>query len=211
MNGRVRLRSAFITAAVSAFAVIALCGCDKNIVSLSSASAEPGSFSAANTADCLPDVTLVDQYGKPVPLPSLKGQPVLIDFIYTTCPTLCPLLTAKFASVAKLLGRQLGTKVTLVSITLDPGHDHPKQLLAYAKSHEADHKGWLFLTGTPAQVESVLAVYHIKRQINPDGSIGHVAEGFLLGPNGHQVRQYDTLQVPPKIVTSDIGRTLAPG
>ncbi|MGH7916414.1 MAG: SCO family protein, partial [Candidatus Binataceae bacterium] len=203
--------SAFFVGAFSILTLIALGGCDKNTVSLSSASTEPGSFSASNTADCLPDVTLMNQYGQSLSLASLKGRPVLIDFIYTTCPTLCPLLTAKFASVAKLLGARLGTKVNLVSITLDPEHDHPKQLLAYAKSHEANHPGWLFLTGTPAQVERVLGVYHIKRQINPDGSIGHVAEGFLLGPDGHQVRQYDTLQVPPKIVTSDIDRTLAHG
>jgi cytochrome oxidase Cu insertion factor (SCO1/SenC/PrrC family) len=207
-----KLRSSFgsgwFLAALPVLVLIALGGCDKNTVSLSASASETGSFSASNTADCLPDITLLNQYGKPVSLASLKGEPVLVDFIYTTCPTLCPMLTAKFASVAKLLGHELGSKVRLVSITLDPEHDHPAQLLAYAQSHEANHKGWLFLTGTPGQIERVLALYHIKRQVNPDGSIGHIALGFLLGPDGRQVRQYDALQVPPKIVERDIDRAL---
>src|SRR5271156_4719511 len=53
----------------------------------------PGDYAAASRADCLPDLTLTDQFGHDVSLASLKGRPVLVDFIYTSCPGPCPMLT----------------------------------------------------------------------------------------------------------------------
>ena len=164
-----------------------------------------GSFAATNTADCLPDINLVDQYGRAVPLVSLKGRPVLIDFFYATCPNVCPRLTAKFASIANRLGSELGSKVTIVSITLDPENDHPGNLLKYARTHEADRAGWVFLTGKPEQIDAVLKIFHLKRERDKNGMIKHVAMGFLLGPDGHQLRIYDALDVQPTTVVADIG------
>jgi protein SCO1 len=183
--------------------------CEKNTepvpaVSMSAA----GSYVATNTADCLPDILLLDQYGRTVPLASLKGRPVLIDFFYATCPNVCPRLTAKFASIADRLGSELGSKVTIVSITLDPENDHPGDLLKYAKTHEADRAGWVFLTGKPEQIDAVLNIFHLKRERDKNGMIMHVAMGFLLGPDGHQLRIYDALDVPPTTVVADISHAL---
>jgi len=172
---------------------------------------EPGSYAAANSSECLPAVTLVDQHGHDVSLASLKGRPVLIDFIYTTCPGPCPLMTARMAVVAKLLGPKLGSQVIFVSITIDPEHDRPAQLARYAREFHADEPGWLFLTGTPAQIDRVLALYHLRRGRNPDGTISHSAASFLLGPDGHQVRQYQPLEVKASAVVADIERTLGRG
>ncbi len=172
---------------------------------------EPGSYAAANSADCLPAITLLDQHGHDVTLASLKGRPVLIDFIYTTCPGPCPLMTARMAAVAKLLGPKLGRQVTFVSITIDPEHDHPVELEKYAREFKADEAGWLFLTGTPAQIDHVLALYHLRSGRNPDGTISHSAASFLLGPDGHQVRQYQPLEVKASAVVADIERALGRG
>jgi protein SCO1/2 len=172
---------------------------------------EPGSYPAANSSDCLPAITLVDQHGRDVMLASLKGRPVLIDFIYTTCAGPCPLMTARMAAVAKLLGAKLGRQVTFVSITIDPEHDRPAELEKYASARGADAAGWLFLTGTPAQIDQVLALYRLQRMRNPDGTVNHSAASFLLGPDGHQVRQYQPLEVKASTVVSDIERTLERG
>lgn len=169
---------------------------------------EPGSYAAANSSDCLPALTLVDQHGRDVTLASLKGRPVLIDFIYTTCPGPCPLMTSRMAAVAKLLGPDLGKQVTFVSISIDPEHDRPAELEKYAHARGADEAGWLFLTGTPAQIDRVLALYHLKRMRNPDGTVNHAAASFLLGPDGRQVRQYQPLEVKPSAVVADIDRVL---
>jgi cytochrome oxidase Cu insertion factor (SCO1/SenC/PrrC family) len=97
--------------------------------------------------------------------------------------------------------------VTIVSITLDPEHDGPAQLAAYAKSQSADNNGWLFLTGKPADIDQVLAAFKLRRMRESDGSIMHSVSAFLLGPDGHQIRQYNALDVSAKAVAADIGRS----
>jgi protein SCO1/2 len=200
-----RLRSAIVILMLMIAAGLAACSPRSTDV------AEPGSYPAANSSDCLPAVTLVDQHGRDVTLASLKGRPVLIDFIYTTCPGPCPLMTARMAAVAKLLGPKLGSQVTFVSITIDPEHDRPAELEKYASAHGADAAGWLFVTGTPAQIDQVLALYHLQRMRNSDGTVNHSAASFLLGPDGHQVRQYQPLEVKASTVVTDIERTLDRG
>ena len=163
-----------------------------------------GDYPAANVNDCLPNVSLIDQNGATVSLASLKGKPVLIDFIYTSCASTCPMLTAKMAAIAHGLGPALGADVKIVSITLDPERDHPAELAQYAKSHSAEEKGWIFLTGTPAQIDQVMAQFKLRRTRESDGSITHSIEAFLIGPDGHQVRQYNALDVSPDAVVADV-------
>jgi protein SCO1/2 len=170
-----------------------------------------GDYPAANGNDCLPAVSLLDQHGASVSLASLKGKPVLIDFIYTSCASTCPLLTAKMAAIAHQLGPALGADVTIVSITLDPEHDRPAELAKYAKSHDADQNGWIFLTGTPAQIDQVLAQFKLRRTRESDGTITHSIEAFLLGPDGHQIRQYSALDVSPDAVAADVDQARSKG
>ncbi len=165
-----------------------------------------GDYPAANGNNCLPDVSLIDQHGGAVSLASLRGKPVLIDFIYTSCASTCPLLTAKMAAIAHQLGPALGADVTIVSISLDPEHDTPAELEKYAKSYDADGPGWIFLTGPPAKIDQVLALFKLRRTRESDGSIMHSVEAFLLGPDGHQVRQYSALDVSPDAVVADVDR-----
>jgi protein SCO1 len=186
----------------TSFAVIALA----LILTASGCAREAaGDYPASNRNNCLPDVSLIDQHGQAISLASLKGKPVLIDFIYTSCASTCPVLTSKIAAVARELGPALNT-VTIVSITLDPEHDSPAQLAAYAKSQTADSKSWLFLTGKPADIDQVLAAFKLRRMRESDGSIMHSVSAFLLGPDGHQIRQYNALDVHAKAVVADIDR-----
>jgi protein SCO1/2 len=187
-----------VFAAVALALILAASGCAREAA---------GDYPASNGNNCLPDVSLIDQHRKTISLASLKGKPVLIDFIYTSCGSTCPVLTAKIAAVARELGPALGANVTIVSITLDPEHDGPAQLAAYAKSQSADNNGWLFLTGKPADIDQVLAAFKLRRMRESDGSIMHSVSAFLLGPDGHQIRQYNALDVSAKAVAADIGRS----
>jgi protein SCO1/2 len=172
---------------------------------------ETGSFPADNRSDCLPNVSLLDQNGHSVNVSWLKGQYVLINFVYTSCSGTCPMLTSKMSLVEKKLGPELGKKVHLVSVTLDPEHDDPAHPLKYANDHGANAADWTFLTGTPAQVDSYLAVFRIKRYHEPDGSIDHVTTSFLLGPDGKQIRQYDGIAVTPSTMADDVNRAISNG
>ena len=164
----------------------------------------PGSYEASNKADCLPDLTLTDQNGRGISLASLKGKPVLIDFVYTSCTSTCPLQTAKMAKIARLLGPQLGSEVVIVSLTLDPETDTPARLNQYARRYGADGRSWLFLTGAPQTIDEALARFKLKRERAADGQVMHVAAAFLIGVDGRQIRQYNGLVVTPETVVDDL-------
>src|ERR1017187_6390899 len=116
--------------------VLALAGCHSDD--------ETGSFPAANKSDCLPNLALLDQNGRSINLSALKGEYVLINFIYTSCSGTCPMLTSKMSMVEKKLAPELEKKVRLVSVTLDPEHDTSAQLLKYANEHGANGADWIF-------------------------------------------------------------------
>jgi protein SCO1/2 len=112
---------------------------------------------AAPARVALHDVELLDQDGKRVRFKSdvVGDRLVALDTIYTTCPVVCPILSASFANVQEALGSRLGREVLLVSISVDPVTDSPARLKAYAKKWGA-RPGWVFLTGAKPNVDRVL-------------------------------------------------------
>ena len=108
----------------------------------------------------VPDVTLLNQDGKRVNLKALidSGKPVVVNFIFTTCTTICPVLSAGFSSIQRELGDQAADRVQLISISIDPEHDRPEQLKEYGVRFDAG-KGWDFLTGTREDIGKVLTAF----------------------------------------------------
>jgi cytochrome oxidase Cu insertion factor (SCO1/SenC/PrrC family) len=105
----------------------------------------------------VPDVELVDQDGKPVRLRALLSgdKAVIADFVFTTCTTVCPMLSAIMVRMQDRLGDRLGRDVTMLSVTVDPARDTPAKLKAYAKKWKA-RPGWVWLTGPKDVVDQVL-------------------------------------------------------
>jgi protein SCO1/2 len=169
------------------------------------------SAGSATAESVLTDAKLVDQNGNSVALSSLKGKPLVVDFIYTSCPGPCLMETAKLANVALRLGNDLGSKVTIVSISVDPEHDGPKQLLDYSRQQGADEKGWYFLTGGPGDVDKALAGFKLSRQVEPDGSVGHLVDMMLIGADGRLVREYNGEVVKAQDIVNDVKKTLNEG
>ena len=96
----------------------------------------------------IPPIQLVRENGKHVSLPREldDGRPVVLNFIFTTCETTCPLSSQTFSAFQRKLGTE-SSKVHLVSISIDPEQDTPQQLRAYAKKFHAG-PGWQHYTGT---------------------------------------------------------------
>ena len=168
-----------------------------------------GAYATTGTTDCLPDITLQNQAGQPVTLSSLKGKPVLLDFIYTSCPGPCLVLTARMKKIARDLGPQLGRDITMVSITVDPEHDGPKQLAYYVKEQRANFPGWHFLTGTPQQIDDVMANFKLKRVKESDGSVDHIIDFFMLSPDGREARVYNPDEIGPEAIAADVQSAIA--
>ena len=108
----------------------------------------------------VPDVTLVNQNGKKVKLNELLNAEdgVLVDFVFTTCTTICPLLSIGFSDFQKKLGAE-SKKVQLVSISIDPENDTPKLMKAYLQRYGAQ-PGWDYLTGNREDIDKVLKVFN---------------------------------------------------
>lgn len=106
-----------------------------------------------------PDVWLVDQHGRRQHLPELLGgpRPVVLNFVFTTCTTICPVMTATFSQVSRAMEGDLA-QARLVSISLDPEYDTPEVLEAYAERYGAG-ESWLLLTGDARDVLAVLRAF----------------------------------------------------
>lgn len=107
----------------------------------------------------IPNVVLVNQHGAKVKLKSVidSGKPVILDFIYGTCTTICPVLSAGFASFQRKLGADT-QKVQLISISIDPEHDTPKVMKEYLGKFRAK-PGWDFLTGSRQDIDAVMRAF----------------------------------------------------
>jgi len=111
----------------------------------------------------LPDVQLVRQDGRTVALGAALGddRPVIVNFIYTTCTTICPLSSQVFAQFQARLGDDKA-KVHLVSFSIDPEEDTPARLVAYARKFHAG-PGWDHYTGTLAASVAVQKAFDAYR------------------------------------------------
>ena len=110
-----------------------------------------------------PDLTLVDMDGNTTTLRQILDtrEPVLMNFIFTTCTTICPVLSATFSQVQQELGDE-ARQVRMISITIDPEQDTPQQLKQYAERYQAGPQ-WTFLTGELANVVAVQTAFDIYR------------------------------------------------
>jgi protein SCO1/2 len=102
----------------------------------------------------VPAFSLTDQQGHTVTDRDLSGTPWVANFIFTRCSSVCPLLTAKFRALQAKVGTSDG--VSFVSFTVDPEHDTPEVLAAYAEKFAADPARWRFLTGPMATIEKTV-------------------------------------------------------
>ncbi|HEX6827966.1 MAG TPA: SCO family protein [Burkholderiales bacterium] len=96
----------------------------------------------------LPQLNLIREDGKRVEFPKDidDGRPVVLNFVYTTCTAICPMLSQTFAEFQKKLGSD-ATQVRMASVSIDPEQDTPKRLAEYARRYEAGPQ-WTHYTGT---------------------------------------------------------------
>ncbi len=104
----------------------------------------------------IPDVVLTDYDNRSVRLRDLlaSSDPVMMNFIFTTCSTVCPVTTKVLSEVPPRLGGD-SRRLRMISLSIDPENDTPLQLKAYARSFEAGER-WKFLTGNTQDVKTVL-------------------------------------------------------
>lgn len=135
-----------------------------------------------------PDFSLVDQEGNPVNLTLYEGKVVVVSFLYTSCPDICPALTYQLRKLSEELGDDYGESVEFISITVDPTRDTPEKLASFANNSNAN---WKFLTSVSndsfGDMVSVWADYRVYVDIDEEACSG----------NGHYMEGYDGCHCNP--------------
>jgi protein SCO1/2 len=165
--------------------------------------------SAESAAIDLRERTLVDQDGRQVRFVSdvIGERIVVMDFVFTNCTNVCPILSAVLSQVQQALGDQVGDEVAIVSVTVDPIRDTPQRLKAYAAKHRAG-EGWTWLTGPKPTVDDVLTglgAYSVNFEDHPsmvlvgDGRSGQWSRFFGFPSPDRIMQQVNALQAARKV------------
>ncbi len=152
----------------------------------------------------IPDVELFDQNGHKVHFYSdlVEGKVVAMNFVFTTCSTICTPQGARFAELRKLLGNRAGSDIHLISVSIDPQTDTPAKLKAWSDKLGGG-PGWTLVTGEQAEVVRLLKSLgafevDIKRH-NPSVLLGndrdqHWTRAYSLSPAAKLVELLDELR-----------------
>lgn len=125
-------------------------------------------FSGHETKITIPEVTLHDSEGREQELPRLmQDRVVILNFIFTSCTTICPTLSAIMREAEQQLSNRLGKDLILVSISVDPVNDSPARLRAYGEKIGAG-PNWYLLTGRAADVERALRAFGVPTGGRPE-------------------------------------------
>jgi len=149
---------------------------------LATASADTGGPSASTSSLHIPDVEVYDQHGNRLKFNSdlIKDKTVAINFIFTTCTTICGPLTATFQRTQQeIIAQELS--VQFISISVDPMTDTPERLRVFAAKFKAK-PGWTFVTGDKAAIDSILqalgAAVAVKTDHSPMVLIGNEKKNY---------------------------------
>lgn len=139
----------------------------------------------------VPAFAFVDESGRPFTSEALTGKVWVANFIFTRCPTICPLFTKKMAEVQKE-ALPLAAAMKLVSFTVDPAFDKPAVLAEYARKHKAQPGLWHFLTGTHDELKKTIVTdlkIHMSDQSDDIMAIAHGGH-FVLVDRRMKIRGY---------------------
>lgn len=150
----------------------------------------------------IPDTELVSAKGEPKRILELLAgdAPVYINFIYTSCPSVCPVMAETFSQLQDLTS-SLKNGVRLISISVDPEFDTPSKLLEYSRSFNAG-ANWTFLTGTSANsiaIQKAFSVYRPDKMNHPLATFMRAAgnrEWIRIDGFPTAIQLYSELDIP---------------
>jgi protein SCO1 len=128
-----------------------------------------------------PSFQLIAEDGTQFDSSKLAGHVWVADFVYTTCKGPCPMMSSQMRQIQNTTAAEM-SDVRLVSFTVDPAHDTPEVLAAYAKHFVYDPGRWYFLTGEQSKLNDVGLGFKLN---GVDGSTTHSTRFALVDRRGH--------------------------
>ena len=173
-------------------------------------------------ADDAPAVSLSDQFGERVALSDFSGKVVLLTFLYTSCPDVCPIVAETLRRAHRLLGKD-AARVQIVAVSVDPGRDSVEKAHEYSEQREMQDK-WRFLVGTEEELKPIWRSYWLDPVTTNGASrgddssavssdvpvsagnylISHGAPVFLIDAQGRRRVLFTNLSLEPRPLVHDV-------
>lgn len=139
--------------------------------------------------------------GEPVSLAAYRGKAVLVTFLYTHCPDICPLITSQLHNTLEKLGPFRDRQVQIVAVSVDPRGDNPQTVAAFLKAHEMTGR-MKFLIGSAVQLGPVWKSWNVgsTRDAGNPELVAHTALVYGVSASGKLVTIYPENFQPGQIV-----------
>jgi protein SCO1 len=147
-----------------------------------------------------PAIDLDSYLGKRVTLAQYRGTPVLVTFLYTHCPDVCPLIATNLHAAQSRLGAD-AHNVQIIAVSVDPRGDTPKTVAAFLRAHEMTGR-MQYLLGSPARLATTWKAWNVGSQQdsgNPE-FVAHSALIYGIGASGKLMTIYPANFKPAQIV-----------
>jgi protein SCO1/2 len=148
-----------------------------------------------------PEFTLEDARGHEVGLADFRGKVVVLNFVYTNCPDICPLHSERIAELQRMINpTPMRELVRFISITTDPAHDTWPVMKGYGPDHGLDPANWVFLTSGPEAPDATRDLakdYGLKFMLTDSGYQLHALVTFLIDKSGNIRARYHGLKFHP--------------
>ena len=184
-------------------ALVAGCGGARQAAQTTTTPAEQLAFAGGGLTEPRrsPPISLHDVTGRRVTLAGQRGRYVLVTFLYTHCPDVCPQIAQNLNAALRQLGPKR-SKVRVLAVSVDPKGDTPAAVRRYIRERGLLPE-FLYLIGTPAQLRPTWAHWSVSAVSRSPDLVDHVAYTALVDPTGRQRVLYDS-QVKARQVLHDI-------
>ena len=195
------MRRAPLALAALLVVLVAACGSKSETVPTVTVGASSFAGGELNPPQPSRDFTLRDQSGEEVSMSAQRGKLVLLTFLYTNCPDVCPLITQNINEGLRVLGPQRDD-VRVLAVSVDPEGDTPKSVRAYAKKHHLLPE-FHYLIGSRPELTKVWKAYDVAAVASDPELVDHTAYTMLIDRSGEGRVIYDS-QVKAKDVVHDV-------
>lgn len=163
---------------------------------------------ASEAGNVIEPFEFTNELGEPFGTDQLTGEYWIANFIFTNCPSVCPVMTPNMRNLQNEM-IDAGIPVTFISFTVDPERDTPDILKAYGENVGADLDSWHFITGYSEEEISLFARESFKAVVQPtEDDIMHPTYFYLIDPDGLMIRTYDGYTTDQQAIISDLKETI---
>lgn len=151
-----------------------------------------------------PLLALRNYLGQPVNIDSYRGKAVLVTFLYTHCPDVCPLITANLRAAQTLMGAAVASKAQIIAVSVDPRGDTPKAVAAFLARHEMTGR-MQYLVGSAPQLARVWKAWGVgsEQDVQQPQFVNHSGLIYGVTASGKRMTIY-AANFTPKEVAHDV-------